>query len=286
MSDPKRWLDDAGATAFERDLLGAGASLEAPPAMEDRVWGALGARIGAAAAAGAAASATVKSGGASASLKGGAISAALKTKLVVAALVVGGSGATAGAIAVTREAPAPATLGAPASATPAALRATANRAVAARTRTRPTPEAPPSDATPSDTPPAFERAPAHVDAPDAKRAPARTTRRATAAVEPAEVAPAPAASAAPSRLLAEAAVLRDARAALAAGDVARAEAALGSLDQSATLAEERDALLVRCAAARGDRATAASRGARFLADYPKSPLGPQIQAIVAQAKKE
>jgi hypothetical protein len=88
-----------------------------------------------------------------------------------------------------------------------------------------------------------------------------------------------------SELRGEALVLRDARDALARGDVAAADAALAR-SRSAHLAEERDALAVRAAAARGDGARTRALGEAFLATYPASPLGPQIAKIVAAAKKE
>jgi hypothetical protein len=84
----------------------------------------------------------------------------------------------------------------------------------------------------------------------------------------------------------DALTLREAREALERGDAAGAQAALARARGSNALAEERDALAVRAANARGDRRSARALGEAFLAKYPSSPLGPQIEKIVAEAKKE
>jgi len=91
-----------------------------------------------------------------------------------------------------------------------------------------------------------------------------------------------------SSLLPEARLLREARDALVRGDVGTAEANLARARGlgHASLAEERDALAVRCADARGDRARARRLGEAFLATYPSSPSALQISKIVRAAKKD
>lgn len=232
-------------------------------------------------------------------LKAGAAGVlAFKTKLVVAALVVAGA-STGGALVATRlpvAAPAPTVQNVqstPTSTTPPTAR---------RADDAPRPQiSPPAEEVATASAPPAERAPVVAVVPaglrrSAKVGPAHAAPE-TKVIHEASSAPAtsatasaaptaaraneadPAKAEAASQLREDARALQEARAALGAGDPAAAERRLAAISPTTVLGPERDALRVRVAAARGDRARASTLAAAFLRSYPNSPLAPQIEAL-------
>lgn len=262
MSEPRRLLSGASdASALERALLGAGRQRREPEGMRDRV------RIGVTAAvtAGAISATATTATTAKAATTAGTASVLAKAKLVfVAAALVSTAGATT-YVAMKDHPEVPTVTAAPAvPAVPAPVVITP----------RANPE-PPSGA------PVVTTTTSAVPVVTASSPRARTPASARAAVE--------APSVALSELREEAALVDEARSALAAKDLVTANERLARADSRfprGRLAEEREALAVRIAAAGGDEARAARLARTFVERHPTSPLRPSMEAIAKKSRIE
>lgn len=267
MSEPRRLLSGASdASPLERQLLAAGRQRREHEGMPDRV------RLGVAAvvAAGAISAATAANAAttattAKATLTGSALA---KAKIIVlAAALVTTAGATTYLVA-TNDHPTPA---AASSSTVVVSPVTSIGSATA---------APPITA--NDLP----AAPPSATAVPQPRASGRPRHASRGPVDPPASATAPAVSEAQSELREEAILVDEARSALAAGALPTARDRLARADARfphGRLAEEREALAVRVAAAGGETARASQLARAFLGRHPTSPLRPSIESI---AKKD
>jgi hypothetical protein len=249
MNDPRRWTDEGGgATAFERELVGAGR--DAGPSREQKrtVWGAI-ARQAAAAATGA--------GAASAS---GAAAATGLTVIKATTIVVLIS---AGVVATYR----------------AMLKPGIPTEPSAATAPQP-PQPLPLDERP--LPPSAS--PALVADPAAEGP--RPVKVAHPAPRPnAAAAAALAENARASQLREESAMILDARRVLRGGDPTRALTLLDAARArfpAGTLVQEREALTIEALVRAGQRTLATKRAEAFLRDYPKSPHAADVRSVVLE----
>jgi hypothetical protein len=248
VNDPVRLVADPGCPESQRALLQHGANITPPRDAEARVWMALVASLGAAAAGGAAA--------ADASTKTVTTGAGVKTGLasMKIAAIVAGVTALAAAVALASYVFSPTThdrSGPGAAAPPPAVEA-------------------PEIAPPPPSPAAVEPPPADGP-PPAGAPPARTAPGAHRSVR------------SPARRLGdETMLIKDARQALRAGDAARALRLLEEsrrLFPSGVLQQERERLAIEALVKAGRAAEASARATAFLRKYPDSPHASEIRAL-------
>ena len=279
MSDPRRLLSGSSdATALERRLLGAGRLRREPEGMRDRVLVGVGAAVAAGAIASTAATAKAATAGTAKATVAGSALAKAKLVIVSAALVTAAAGTTT-YVAMSDPPKAPVTA-------PVVVATTATAPVA--TSASPAaPAAPANDlpiAAPATTASAAPRGRAFVPPRRSEAPPAPAPAPAPADTSVGGTANAP--SLARSELREEAALVDEARSALASGDLVTASERLARADARfprGRLAEEREALAVRVAAAAGDAPRASRLARTFLGRHPTSPLRPWMESI---AKKD
>lgn len=261
MTEPTRWAnDDTGLTEDERRVFSAGLRPEAiPHEMEQAVWGALTAKLPAAAASATVGAATAKGVTAASLLKVG-LTGVLLGSVTTAAWVGGERLISPG----TPRTPVPS----------AVVRAPAAPGGGiATTAPLPTPALDPIPELPT-RPPAGQRRNAARELPaEVPAASSPSTARPERSVASFPV-PAPAVPSAAGSAVLESRRIADARTRLRAGDARGALTALDGLRRefpAGVLIQERDALTIEALLALGERARAKLLAAEFLARYPTSP---------------
>lgn len=316
MSEPKRWLDgDAGSTSLEAQLLRAGTKLNPPGELDARVWVGLAAKLPALSASalagastGAASNANAMGGaGAGTGSIGGAgakvsatVAIASKAKVVAAVVALVGIGTVNGTVIKGRGPtapvwtthaderqglPVPPSVPQDRTSTIEAIVPKTTEGGASRTQTDLILEARAASKRPTST--AAAESLRHVQ-PLASTTPLAREESSRANVDTSGVSKSQTDAPSPveSTLRLETRLLREAHEFLGRGDIASAEQNLTRVDalRDKKLTEERDALGVRCAIAKGDEALAISRGEAFLSAYPGSRLAPSIEKIVRHSK--
>jgi hypothetical protein len=256
--DPKRWIDDDASPGLARAMLRAGEELEMPPGVEARVRASLAASVPALAP------------GTLGTAKAGAPVVLGKAKAVGVFVALVGAGSVAMVIQSSPE-----------NGLRGGVAPSATSSVEARASSIERPMPPPSEGSSDSEADGLYRAPVATSTP-AARASSNVVAVPKAAGGPRGEANA----SRTSKLALEARLLGEARTALERGDVVLAEAKLASLEPPVALAEERDALAVRCAAARGDVPRTLRLSEAFFRAYPASPLRPHVTQSVEQVKNE
>jgi hypothetical protein len=255
MNHPRRWTDEGGgATARERELIGAGRDVAPSREQKQKLWGAI---------AGQAAPSPAGQGTAPAAGKAAA-SIGLTWLKGTAIVVLLGGGIVISYRALIR----PVTAPAPTASSPTIPQSSASA-----------PNQPPPNA-----PPAAAGALSPMVPRTAKAAHPPVRPSAAVADEVAkQVAKQVAKNARASHLREESAMILDARSALRAGDPSRAltllDGARGRFPDG-ILVQEREALAIEALARSGARALAAKRAESFLRDYPKSPHAADVRSSV------
>ncbi len=281
MSDPIRWLDE-GADAFphERELLGAGRSMDPPPDAAEKIWAALGPHIGPGGNNGGSSSNNTAGNGSSGTGSSGTSIASAVGGVKGAAFAIASITAVAGAIAAfVMASPAnPSTKIAPVhpeadAVTPVLIDdEPAKDAIVDPFVSEPIVSPPTLSAIPTDAPRTRTKAPRVSTAKPTVLAPIETIEE-TDRIRQERA----------SRLREESRILAEARSELRSGHAASALEKLdtaGGRFPDGILSQEREVLAIEALARSGQRTAASARAAAFVQAYPTSPHAAKVRGFL------